>query len=325
MRFSRHRRGWLRAATAGAGVAAVPTLRAQPLEGPLRIVVGYAAGGASDRAARLLAEVLKDRLGMAVIVENKTGAGGRLSAQAVKATPPDQLVLLAGNPAIHVVAPLVANNVGYDPARDFVPVSMITRYDFAVAVGAAVPVREFRHLLAWLKANPEKANFGVPATGSLPHFFALMIAQAAQLKPAVIGYRGSAPLATDLIGGQIPVAVDTLDSLIPLHESGRVRILAVGADARLADFPQLPTLKESGLPLVADGWNTLFAPASMPPDKVARLASAVQAAMADPGLQAKFRAARMVPVSASAAQTRQWLAQYQARWEPVIKASGFRE
>ncbi|MBK8768330.1 MAG: ABC transporter substrate-binding protein [Burkholderiaceae bacterium] len=313
------------AARAQQASTAAPRPTAPLLDGPLKIVVGYAPGGASDRAARLLADSLKDRLGVPVIVENKTGAGGRLSAQQVKAAGPDQNVLLAGNPAISVVAPLVAANVGYDPIRDFAPVSMLTRYDFAVAVGAAVPVREFTHLIAWLKANPDKANFGVPATGSLPHFFALMIGEAAGLKPQVIGYRGSAPLATDLLGGQIPVAVDTLDSLIPLHEAGKLRILAVGSGARLPEAPALPTLKESGLPLVADGWNALFAPSSMPAAKVQAIARAVEASMKEPALQAKFRANRMTPVAASQAQTVKLLADFRAKWEPVVKASGFRE
>jgi tripartite-type tricarboxylate transporter receptor subunit TctC len=260
-----------------------------------------------------------------VIVENRTGAGGRISAQYVKTTPADQNVLLVANPAIDVVAPLVAANVGYDPQRDFVPVSMITRYDFAVAVGQAVPVREMSHLLAWLRANPEQANFGVPATGSLPHFFALMIGDAAAIKAQVIGYRGSAPLATDLIGGQIPVAVDTFDALIGLHEAGKVRILAVGANARLADAPTIPTIKESGLALVADGWNALLAPASMSTANVQLIARAVEASMKEPALNEKLRAAKMIPVSASQAQTVRTLADYRAKWEPVIKASGFRE
>jgi tripartite-type tricarboxylate transporter receptor subunit TctC len=311
---------------AGGAAALAPAARAQQsLDGPLKLVVGYAPGGASDRAARLLADSLKDRLGVPVIVENRTGAGGRLSAQIVKATPADQNVLLVANPAIDVVAPLVAANVGYDPQRDFVPVSMLTRYDFGVAVGPAVPVRELSHLLAWLRANPEKANFGVPATGSLPHFFALMIGDAAGIKPQVVGYRGSAPLATDLLGGQIPVAVDTFDSLIGLHEAGKLRILAVGSGARLADAPALPTMKEAGLPLVADGWNALLAPASMPQAKVQLIARAVEASMKEPALQAKFRATKMNPVSASQAQTARMLAEYRAKWEPVVKASGFRE
>jgi len=309
----------------GAGGAFTRGAHAQGLDSPLKLVVGYAAGGASDRGARLLAEALKDRLGVPVLVENKTGAGGRLSAQLVKATPADQNVLLVGNPAINVVAPLVAPSVGYDPIRDFVPVAMISRYEFAVAVGAAVPVKAFSHLVAWLRANPEQANVGVPATGSLPHFFSLMIGQKAGIKPQVIGYRGSAPLATDLLGGQIPVAVDTLDSLQTLHDTGKLRILAVGAAARVPEAPQLPTLKESGLDLVADGWNALFAPASMPPARVRLIARAIEETMKDPSLQSKFRAAKMTPVVASQAQSTRLLADFRATWEPVIKASGFRE
>jgi tripartite-type tricarboxylate transporter receptor subunit TctC len=327
MQSENRRRSALSTLAAAAAATLAPAARAQSpkLDGPLKIVVGYAPGGASDRAARFVADALKDRLGVPVIVENRTGAGGRLSAQQVKATPADQNVLLIGNPAINVVAPLVAQAVGYDPQKDFVPVSMVTRYDFAVAVGPAVPVREFAHLLAWLRANPEKANFGVPATGSLPHFFALMIGEAAKVKAEVVGYRGSAPLATDLLGGQLPVAVDTLDALLPLHEAGKLRILAVGSDARLPEVPALPTLKESGLPVVADGWNALFAPTSMPAAEVQAIAREVEAALKDPALQQKFRAAKMTPVSASQAQTAKLLDAYRAKWEPVIRASGFRE
>jgi tripartite-type tricarboxylate transporter receptor subunit TctC len=321
------RRSALAALAGAAAVTLAPSARAQApkLDGPLKIVVGYAPGGAADRAARFVADALKDRLGVPVIVENRTGAGGRLSAQLVKATPPDQNVLLIGNPAINVVAPLVAQNVGYDPLKDFVPVSMVSRYDFAVAVGPAVPVREFAHLLAWLRANPEKANFGVPATGSLPHFFALMIGDAAKVKAEVVGYRGSAPLATDLLGGQVPVAVDTLDALLPLHEAGKLRILAVGSEARLPGAPSLPTLKESGLPVVADGWSVLFAPASMPAAEVQAIAREVEAAMRDPALQQRFRASKMEPTSTSQQQTARMLEAYRAKWEPVIRASGFRE
>ena len=309
---------------AGCLAASAPAF-AQKLDGPLKIVVGYAPGGASDRAARLLADSLKDRLGVPVIVENKTGAGGRISAQAVKATPADQNVVLMGNPAINVVAPLVFSNVGYDQYRDFVPVSQVTQYDFGVAVGPAVPVREFNHLLAWLRANPGQANFGVPATGSLPHFFALMVADAAKVSAQVVGYRGSAPLTTDLLGGQVPVAVDTLDSLVPLHQAGKLRILAVGAGKRSPATFDLPTLKESGIDVVADGWNVMFAPASMPAAKVALIGKAVEQAMRTPALQAKFRAGNMTPVASSPAQTAKMLDAYRAKWEPVVKASGIKQ
>jgi len=306
-------------------LAAPLTSGAQSLDGPLKIVVGYPPGGSSDRAARLLVEPLRERLGVPVIVENKTGAGGRLSAQSVRGTPSDQNVLLMGNPAINVVAPLMVDNPGYDPIKDFVPVSQVTRYDFAVAVGPAVPVKEFNHLLAWLRANPEKANFAVPATGSLPHFFALMVGDAAKVSTQIVGYRGSAPLLTDLIGGQVPVAIDTLDSLLPQHLAGKVRILATGAARRSTETPDLPTLKESNLDVVADGWSILFAPASMPPAKVALIGKAIEAAMKTPELQARFRGASMDPVAASPAETAKRLDAYRAKWEPVIKASGIRD
>lgn len=289
----------------------------------LRIVTGYAPGGATDRVARIVGEKLQAKLGITVVVENKTGAGGRLAAQQVKATPAGQHVLMVANPAVMVVAPLVFKDNGYDAERDFVPVSHVNDYDFAVSVGAAVPVRELSHLVAWLRANPEKANFGVPATGSLPHFVALMLAEKAGVKPQVIGYRGSAPLITDLIGGQVPVSVDTLETVLPQHEGGKVRILASSGAARNEITPKVPTFRESGLPLVATGWNAFFAPATMPPAVVQRYATAITEVMKDPDTQRKFHSAQMSPVVATQAQTTAMLQAYRAQWAPVVRKSGY--
>ena len=207
----------------------------------LRIVVGYPPGGSTDRVARIVADKLQARLNIPVIVDNKPGAGGRLAAQQMKTAMPGQLQLMLANPAVMVVAPLVFKDNGYDPERDFVPVSQVHSYEFAVAVGAAVPVRELSHLLAWLRANPEKANFGVPATGSLPHFFGLMMGDKARVTAQIVGYKGSAPMLNDLLGGQIPVSIDTLDSVWPQHEAGKLRILAVSGSARAAFAPDIPT------------------------------------------------------------------------------------
>ncbi|GMV32138.1 MAG: C4-dicarboxylate ABC transporter substrate-binding protein [Rhodanobacteraceae bacterium] len=296
---------------------------AQPLDGSLRIVVPYAPGGASDRAARLVADRLKDRLGVTVVVENRTGAGGRLAMQQLKTTPAGQHVLVVANPALMVVAPVVFRDVGYDARRDFVPVSHVTNYDFAVAVGSAVPVREFNHLAAWLRANPEKANFGVPATGSLPHFFALMIGESIDVKPQIIGYRGSAPSITDLMAGTIPVAVDTLDALLPHLSGGKLRILAMAGAKRSSMAPSIPTLRESGLGTVATGWNAMFAPSSMPKDVVQRIGLAIRDVMREKETRAKFEASSMEPVSATPEQTASMLASYRAQWEPVVRKSGF--
>ena len=298
--------------------------QAQKVE-TIKVIVGYAPGGASDRAARLVADALREKLGATVIVENKAGAGGRVAAQSFRNTPATEAALMIGNPAVNVVAPLAFKNVGYDPQTDFVPVAQVSRYEFGVAVGAAVPVREVNHLLAWLRANPEQANFGVPATGSLPHYFALMLADAAKVKPQVIGYRGSAPLLNDLLGGQVPVAVDTLDTLLPQHAGGKLRILAIGGMKRAPELPNVPTLKEAGLDVVADGWNVFFAPASMPPARVRQLGSAIEAIMKTKEMQQKFRDANMDPVAAGPEATARMIAAFRAKWEPVVKAAGIQQ
>jgi tripartite-type tricarboxylate transporter receptor subunit TctC len=293
------------------------------LDGPLRIVVGYAPGGSTDRVARIVAEKLQAKLGVSVIVDNKTGAGGRLAAQQVKAGTLGANTLLLANPATMIVAPLVFKDNGYDPERDFVAVSHVNDYEFSVAVGAAIPVRELTHLLAWLRANPDKANFGVPATGSLPHFFALMMGEKAQVKGQVVGYRGSAPLLSDLIGGQVAVGVDTFDTELPQHEAGKIRILAVSGAQRSPLAPSIPTFKEAGLDLVATGWNAFFAPASMPQAKVEMLAKAIREVMQDKDTQQKFTDQKMTPVVSTRAETEAMLRKYRAQWAPVVQKSGY--
>jgi tripartite-type tricarboxylate transporter receptor subunit TctC len=292
-------------------------------DGPLHIVVGYPPGGSTDRVARIVADKLQAKLATPVVVDNKPGAGGRLAAQQVKATPSNQLTLMIANPAVMVVAPLVFKDNGYDAERDFVPVSYVNSYEFALAVGAAVPVRELSHLVAWLRANPEKANFGVPATGSLPHFFGLMMGDKAKVQAQIVGYKGSAPLLTDLIGGQVPVAFDTLDSVLPQHESGKLRILAVSGDKRSALAPGIPTFKEAGLNLSGVGWNTFFAPSSMPKAKVEMLSKAITEVMKDPDTQRKFNDAKLTPVVSTQAQTQAMLTAFKAQWAPTVQSSGF--
>jgi len=296
---------------------------AQSADGPLRIVVGYAPGGATDRVARIVGDKLQAKLGVPVVVDNKPGAGGRLAAQQVKATPAGQNVLMLANPAVMVVAPLVFKDNGYDAERDFVPVSHVNDYEFALTVSTAVPVRELPHLLAWMRANPDKANVGVPATGSLPHFFGLMVGEKAKVQTQVVGYRGSAPLLTDLIGGQVPIAVDTLDVVIPQHKSGKVRILAMSGAKRSPFAPEVPTFKEAGLDLVALGWNAFFAPASMPREKVARYAQAVREVMQDPDTVRRFKDSLMTPVVSTQEQTAAMLKAYRAQWAPVVQKSGY--
>ena len=321
---------WMAAMALAGGLGSVGVAQAQGSEplfankAPLRIVVGYPPGGATDRVARLVADRLQAKLGSTVIVENKPGAGGRLSAQYVKNAPAAQPAILLANPAVMLVAPLVFPDSGYEPEKDFRPISEVNRYEFGLAVAGAVPVKTLAELFSWIKANPIKANFGVPATGSLPHFFSLMLGEAAKVPVEVVGYKGSAPLLNDLMGGQIPIAVDTFDTQLAQHQAGKLRVLAISSDKRSPLAPDIPTLKELGVSLVGTGWNTLFAPQSMPVATVQRLSKMVQEVMAEPELQKRFEASQLIPVVSSAEETEKMLAAYRAQWTPVVKRSGFK-
>ena len=306
-----------------AAAVALSTAALAQGDNTLRIIVPYAPGGSSDRVARIVGDKLGAKLGVSVVVENKTGAGGRLALQQAKGAPASQNLLVLANPATMVVAPLVFKDNGYDPDKDFQPVSHVSDYEFGIAVSTSVPVKELGHLLAWLRANPGQANFGVPATGSLPHFFALITGEKAQIQAQVVGYRGSGPLLTDLIGGQVPVAFDTLDTLLQQHEAGKLRILATSGPQRSSFSPQVPTFKEAGLNLVATGWNAFFAPASMPADRVARLGAAIREVMQDADTRRKFHDSKVVPVASTPAQTSAMLKAYRAQWAPVVQKSGY--
>ncbi len=290
---------------------------------PLTVVVGYAPGGASDRAARIVAGGLEQKLGVSVIVENKTGAGGRIAAQYVKTSDPNKNVLMLGNPAVMVVAPLVYKNLDYDPVKDFQPVSMVTEYGFGVAVSADSDIKDIKGLVAWAKAHPDQFNVAVPATGSLPHFFGLMLAQAIGSKTEIIGYRGSAPVLTDLIGGVVPVAIDTLDVLTRQHLGKRIRILATSGKDRETDLPDVPTFEQSGIDLEASGWNAFFASAAMPAGKARMLGAAIKSVTADPKIQESLLQNTLIPVSADAQETEKIIDAFRKQWEPVVRDSGF--
>lgn len=291
---------------------------------PLNLIVGYAPGGASDRAARFVAEQLQKELGVTIIVENKTGAGGRIAAQYVKSQPEKKDTLMIGNPAVMVVAPLVYNNLSYDPIKDFKPVSMITDYHFGVAVEQNSPWENIHELIDWAKQNPSEFNIAVPASGSLPYFFALMLSKQADVPAEVIGYRGSAPAINDLLGGSVPVAIDTLDALIPQYKGNRLRILATSGAEPEANLKEVPTFKSSGLGLQASGWNALFAPASMSDAKVTYLGELVKNIMNKPDVQQRFIQNDLPPVSANSEETAIIINGFTKQWAPIIKESGYK-
>lgn len=290
---------------------------------PTHIIVGYAPGGASDRAARFIGEELQKALGVTVIVDNKTGAGGRIAAQYTKNQPSTRDTLMIGNPAVMVVAPMVFEQLNYDPKADFTPVAGVSDYTFGIAVAADSPWETLSDLISWAKENPEKFNIAVPAYGSLPHFFALMLANKTNVKAEAVGYRGSAPALNDLIGGAIPVGIDTID-ILTAHHGDRLRILATSGEQREKKLPKVPTFKESGLDLNAAGWNALFAPSSMNPEKIEFLGKTIKEIMSKPEIQKRFLDSDLPPVQMNSVETKQEIQNFTEQWAPIIKASGYK-
>jgi len=303
-------------------IAAAGMALAQEIKGPIKIIVPYPAGGGSDVAARLIADKMKDLLGQTVIVENKPGAGGRIGTEYAKSQPADGTTLLVVNPALFVVAPVVFAKLPYDPDADFAPVSLTTTYQFCLSVPATSVIKDVKGLIEWMKKNPNQANYGSPAAGSLPHFFGLMVSRAAGVEMVHSSYNGSAPLVTALIGGQIPMGIDSYDVQSSYHPD-KIRILATAGTAR--KNPEIPTFIELGYKDIEGvGWNAMVAPAKTPKPIVDKLSAAIVKAVKTPDVAEKIEKMGNEPVGTTPEAFAGVLKKDRERWTPIIKASGFK-
>jgi tripartite-type tricarboxylate transporter receptor subunit TctC len=314
----------IRMALAALGLVIAASANAQVRESPIRIVIAYPPGGVGGAAARLIAESMRVRLNRPVIVENKPGAAGRLGTQAVKDAPADGSVLLFTPIAPISIFPHVYDNLGYDPERDFTPISQVATFDLAVATGASVPARNLQELVEWVKANPDQAAYGTPAAGSLPHFLAVLFARHAGLDLRHVTYRGNPQAITDLIGGHLAIFFTSTQDLVEAHKSGRIRVLATSGAERSTVLPEVPTFAESGYGIRADGWHGIYAPAKTPADIVARLNQAVVEAVHAPEFRGRVMALGLRPTGTSAADLANIQKADSVLWGPVIRASGFR-
>jgi len=290
---------------------------------PVKLLVGFAPGGSVDIVARLLAERLRPVLDQQVIVENKPGAGGRVVLGEVKRAPADGNTLVISPSGALVIAPWLYN-LNYDPVKDFTPIARVVTFDFAVTAGPAAPPGDIRAVLNGLKANPSRANYGTSGAGTVPHFAGVLLSQASGVPLTHVAYKGGAPAVSDLLGGQIPIMVDTVSETIEHHRAGRLRILAVTGNARSPVLPDVPTLKEVGIDATAEAFVGLFAPAGLPADKVKRLSDAMAEVLKAPDLQARFREIGLNTNYAGPQQLGETQAAELRRWERPIKASGYK-
>jgi tripartite-type tricarboxylate transporter receptor subunit TctC len=293
----------------------------------IRLVVPFSPGGATDVVGRLWAEKMKPLLGT-VVTENRGGGGGVTGAAEVARAQPDGHTFLFGNTSTQVLIPAIMHRPPYDPLRDFVGVYIVCNAPTSIVVHESVPARDLMGLIAYAKANPGKLSYGSAGAGTLTNLAGELFKQLIDAPDIVhIPYKGSAPGVADLASGHIPMMTPNLGGpLIDFHRTGKVRILAVNATARIKGAPDIPTAIEAGLPgMVAGNLNGLFAPAGVPKTIIDRIAEATRKVMADEEFQKVLVTSGFEPILDSGPEaTRQFITDELKRWTPIMQATGFK-
>jgi len=308
-----------------ATLAAARTARAQAdwPQRPVRVLVGYPAGGVTDVVTRIVVPAIAERLGQPAVVDNRPGAGGNLAAEQVARAAPDGYTLVMGNNSTHASNAFLYRNIGYDPARDFAPIARIGLVTNVLVVHPSVQARTVQELIALAKANPGKLNYASPAIGAAGHLTAELFKLRTGTDIVHVPYRGAAPAMTDMLAGRVEMMFSTLQTVLGAVQAGRLRALAVTAPQRTAELPQVPTLAETVLPgFAADAWFALFAPARTPDAVVRRLAAETERALARAdvreGLQRQgLRIGYLGPAELAA-----FVRSEMATWSEVVRASG---
>lgn len=243
----------------------------------ITLVVPVTPGGSADLLARQMAEPLSKALGQTVIVENRPGASGNIAASYVAKAKPDGHTLLVAYSGFQAANPFLFKNLDWDPLKSFVPIAIVLNSPQAIAVADKVPAKSFKELVAYAKANPGKLNYGTAGPGSLHHISGALLEQLAETKMTAVAYKGTGPAVTDLAAGNVDLVITTPPGVIPLSQAGKIRILAVTGNRRVAALPNVPTAAEEGFPnFSVDAWFGFMAPAGTPSDVSKRLADEME-------------------------------------------------
>ena len=313
--------GLLLAAALGAGGAA------QTQDQPLRILVGFPAGGGTDAIARHLAHDMSLALKRNVVVENRPGAGGQIAANALKAAAPDGHTLFFSNSHALAMIPLTIRNPGYDPLKDFAPVALATISNDVMAVNPKVVgnVGNLAGLIEWVKAHPGKGNIGVPAPLSDPDFGVRLLATEFKTSLTSAPYRGDAPLVQDLVAGHIPAGIGTVGALMPYHKLGQLRIIAVAAPQRMTELPEVQAYVEQGLKGYAtSGYTGMLAPAGTPRAIITRYNEVISAIVKSPQFAAKVESLGVIPTASTPEELGSRIQTTTAAFKQVLDRVGFR-
>jgi len=303
------------------GAAAIAFAADYP-DHPIRVIVSVPAGGGVDTVTRIVTDKMRAALGQPVVVENKPGVSGSLAAEAVSKADPDGYTLLASQPAPITTAPFLYKSLNYTPA-DLVPVAIMSHVPNVVLVRKDFPAKTVQELIAYAKANPGKINYASQGVGTTSHTTAELFQSITGTKLTHVPYKGTAPAVNDLLAGNVDLMFNELATSIELHKSGQARILAVTVKDRVPSLPDIPTLEEVGVHgCISDTWHAITAPPKTPPEIVAKLNAAANAAMRDPGLREHFAALSIGPGGGTPAEASAFVKEETQRWGDVIRKAG---
>lgn len=291
----------------------------------IKILVGFPPGGGTDAVARILADKLKDALGVTVLVDNKPGAGGQLAAQALKAAPADGSVLFLSHDHTISILPQVVKNPGFDPQTDFVPVAGFASFVNALAVSPNTPAKTFGEYVAWVKAQGGKGAVGIPAPASTLEFLVKLVGAKYQLDLVSAPYRGSAPMMADMLGNQIAAGTGSIPDFIEYHKAGKLRVVAVLGGQRQAALPDVPTFSELGLGGLEDlPYYGVFAPAGTPAGFIESFNAAMAKVLQQAEVREQLTKLGLTVQHMSATQLGQRERAYTRTWAGIIARSGFK-
>jgi tripartite-type tricarboxylate transporter receptor subunit TctC len=318
------RRRFLQIAAVAAPLSLARRARAQAWPNrPLRWVVGYPAGGSTDLAVRIMGQWLSERLGQAVIVENRPGAGTNLATQAVVNAPPDGYTLLLAV-ATNAINATLYDSLPFNFLRDVAPVAGVAEFPLVLEAAAAVPVKNLAEFVAYAKANPGRINIASFGTGTISHLAIELFKSAAGLDMVHVPYRGGAPMVTDMIGGRIEAGVDALPNSLPHIQRGTLRALAMANATRSAVLPDVPTIGEMLPGFEVTTWSGIGVPRGTPTEIIERLNRENNAGLADPAIKARLAEVGATPIVMTPAAFGAMVAADTEKWARIIKASGMK-
>lgn len=313
--------GSLVATAAGAAPAAAQAFPNKPV----KIVVGFAAGGGTDFVARVLADALKERWGQTVMVESRTGASGMLAAEQVVRSAPDGYTLLVSPQTSIAVAPQIFAKSPYDPLKDLTPITILTATPMLLVAHPSFPASTFAEFLAYVRANPGKVTFASGGIGSSPHMTSELLNMQLGLKAVHVPYRGEQPALADVMGNQVGVLFANIPSGMPYVQAGKLKALVTTGQTRSPLAPDVPTIVESGAgDIVTATWNGLYGPAGMAPELVQKIYADVKEVLGQGAVRERLIASGSDMVLNTPSQFQDYLKAEVTRWGKVIKAADIR-